>query len=320
MDLPDPSQVPILTVTINPALDVTTSVDRVVAEHKMRCSTTRLDPGGGGVNVSRAIHNLGGSSTALYTAGGATGQAYRQLLEEQGLTARALPIAGSTRESFTVGETGTGRQYRFVLEGPTLSEGEWQGVADAVVRALAHGGFLVVSGSLPPGVPDDFYATLARHATSYGVRVIVDASGAALRAALEAGVYLIAPSRRELADLVGSELDDLDAQIGAARQLIDEGRTELVALTLGGDGAVLVSAAQTLQLPAADIIVRSAVGAGDAFLAGLVLRLAQGRDLADAFRTASAAGGATAAREGTELCEATEVALLEAQLTPVSRA
>lgn len=305
---------PILTVTVNPALDVTTTVDRVVAEHKMRCGPTRLDPGGGGINVARAIRNLGGSATALYTAGGPTGQAYRELLQDEGIVARAIRIAGSTRESFTVGETGTGEQFRFVLQGPALSEPEWRAILSAIADDLPRGGYLVASGSLPPGVPDDFYAQVTRAAAGRDARVIVDTSGPALRAALDEGVFLVAPSRRELAELVGADLADLDAQIAGARTLIADGRSELVALTLGGAGAVLVTSDEVLRLPAAPVQVESTVGAGDAFLAGLVLRLAQGMTAAEAFRTAAAAGAATAALPGTALGSADEVARLEAGL------
>jgi len=305
---------PILTVTMNPALDVTTSVDRVIAEHKMRCGATRLDPGGGGINVSRAIRNLGGRTTAIYTAGGPTGQAYRQLLEEEGIAARALRIAESTRESFTVDETGSGQQFRFVLRGPEFTEPEWRACLAAVEQDLPHGGFVVASGSLPPGVPFDFYARITRLAAARDAHAIVDSSGPSLRAALDEGVFLVAPSRRELAELVGAQLDDVSAQVEAARQLIVNGRSELVALTLGADGAILVSPEETLRLPAASVTVRSTVGAGDAFLAGLVYGLAQGRDLRRAFRLASAAGAATAALPGTALCDAETVARLEGEL------
>lgn len=307
-------QAPIVTLTINPALDVTTSVGRVRAEHKMRCGSTRLDPGGGGINVSRTIRNLGGSSVALHAAGGPTGQAYRELLDAEGVPARQIRIAGSTRESFTVDERETGEQFRFVLQGPELSEPEWRACLSAIADDLPRGGYLVASGSLPPGVPHDFYAQAARVAKARDARVVIDASGPVLRAALDEGVFLTAPSRRELSELVGTSLDDLDAQIDAARSLIADGRCELVALTLGGAGAVLVSAEAVRRLPAARVDVRSTVGAGDAFLAALVLRLAQGRSHEDAFRTAAAAGAATAALPGTELCHAEDVARLEETL------
>jgi 6-phosphofructokinase 2 len=306
---------PIVTLTMNPALDVSSTVDRVVSEHKLRCGPSRFDPGGGGVNVSRAIRNLGGNSVAVYPLGGPTGQAYRGFLEEVGLLGRVITIAGNTRESFTVDETTTGEQFRFVLQGPTFREPEWRACLSVVGDHLPVGGFLVASGSLPPGVPDDFYAMLARVAHEHDIRVVVDASGPALAAALDEGVFLIKPSRDELAELVDApgELDRPE-QVEAARSIVVDGRAEVVALTLGAGGAVLVTADDELHLPTPKVEVASAVGAGDAFLAGLVLRLAEGRPLADAFRTAVAAGSATAMLPATELCRAEDVARLEVEL------
>lgn len=309
---------PILTVTPNPALDVSTSVDRVVAEHKMRCGPTRLDPGGGGVNVSRVVRNLGGRSLAVYAAGGPTGQAYRELLEREGIVGRVVRIGQYTRESFTVDETGSGEQFRFVLQGPHLSEPEWRLMLSAVADDLPVTGFVVPSGSLPPGVPVDFYAQIARVARENNVRTAVDTSGEALRAALDEGVFLIKPSKRELGELVGASLSDEESLIDAARELVGLGRCEVVALTLGGAGAIVVTAEQTLRLPPAEVEVQSTVGAGDSFLGGFLLRLAQGHNLADAFRTGVAAGGATAALPATELCGLDEVTRLEAGLVPVA--
>lgn len=309
---------PIVTLTMNPALDVSSTVDRVVSEHKLRCGPSRFDPGGGGVNVSRAILNLGGHSVAVYPLGGPTGQAYRGFLEEAGVIGRVITIAGNTRESFTVDETTTGEQYRFVLQGPTFREPEWRACLSVVADHLPVGGFLVASGSLPPGVPDDFYAMLARIGHEHHIRVVVDASGPALAAALDQGVFLIKPSRDELAELVDApgELDRPE-QVEAARTIVVDGRAQVVALTLGAGGAVLVTAEDELHLPTPKVDVASAVGAGDAFLAGLVLRLAEGRPLADAFRTAVAAGSATAMLPATELCRAEDVSRLEEELAAV---
>ncbi|MRX44047.1 1-phosphofructokinase family hexose kinase [Agromyces kandeliae] len=306
---------PIVTLTMNPALDVSSTADRVVPEHKLRCGPSRFDPGGGGVNVSRAIRNLGGSSIAVYPLGGPTGQAYRGFIEEAGLVARVITIAGNTRESFTVDELSTGEQFRFVLQGPTMREPEWRACLSVVADELPVGGFLVASGSLPPGVPDDYYARLAEISAAHDVRLVVDASGPALRRALDAGVFLIKPSRDELAELVGAdgELDEPEL-VEAARVLVASGRAEVVALTLGGRGAVLVTRDEVLRLPTPRVRVASAVGAGDAFLGALVLRLAQGRTLGEAFRTAVAAGSATAMQPATELCRAEDVARLEADL------
>lgn len=309
---------PILTVTANPALDVSTSVDRVEPEHKLRCGPTRLDPGGGGVNVSRVVRSLGGGSLAVYTAGGPTGQAYRGLLEREGVIGRVVPIAGSTRESFTVDETSSGRQFRFVLQGPELSEPEWQALLAAVVDHLPEGGYVVGSGSLPPGAPADLYGRIARQTAARGGRMVVDAAGDPLRAALDVGVYLIKPSRRELGELTGVDVDDDAGLVAAARELVDARRCAVVALSLGAQGAVLVTEDQALRLTSPPVRVLSTVGAGDSFLAAFVLRLAQGRTPAQAFRTAVAAGSATAATPATQVCRAEDVARLEEGLTPIA--
>lgn len=305
---------PIVTVTPNPALDVSTSVDRVVPEHKLRCGPTRLDPGGGGINVSRVVRNLGGRSVAVYAVGGPTGQAYRELLEREGIIARAVRIEASTRESFTVDETGTGKQFRFVLQGPEMREPEWRALLSAVADDMPARGFIVPSGSLPPGAPTDLYARIARMARARDTKCVVDTSGEALRAALAEGVFLIKPSRRELGELVEAELRDEDDLRDAAHELVAGGACELVALTLGEDGALLVSADAVLRLPTPRVEVQSTVGAGDAFLGAFVLRLAQGREVSAAFRTAVAAGSATAMLPATDLCRPDDVAALEAKI------
>jgi len=305
---------PIVTLTVNPALDVSTTTETVRPEHKLRCGPSRVDPGGGGVNVSRVIERLGGHSTAIYTAGGATGQAYRQLLEAEGITGRAIGIAGSTRQDVTIDETSSGKQFRFVLQGPQVSEPEWRQCLDATEAAMHLGGYVVPSGSLAPGVPDDFYARVAHRAREMGVRCIVDASGEALAAAIAEGVYLVKPSGRELGELIGASTTSIDEKIDAARELVGRGGVEVVALTLGADGAALVTADAVRRLASPPITVRSTVGAGDSFLAAMVLRLAQGRDLASAFCAGVAAGAATATTEATELCHRDDVERFEREL------
>jgi len=308
----------IVTITPNPALDVSTSVDEVVAEHKLRCGPTRLDPGGGGVNVSRVIRNLGGRSLAVYAVGGPTGQAYREILEREGVVGRVVRIGGSTRESFTVDETSTGQQYRFVLQGPTMHEPEWRALLAAVADDFPVSGYVVPSGSLPPGAPTDLYARIARLAREHDARCVVDTSGDALHAALAEGVFLIKPSRRELAELVGGDLTDAESLVEASRELVGRRACEVVALTLGGAGAIVVTAQEVLRLPTPHVDVRSTVGAGDSFLGAFVLRLAQGRSVRDAFRAGVAAGSASAALEATELCSAEDVARLEKTLEPTA--
>lgn len=304
----------ILTLTVNPALDVSTSTERVVSNHKLRCTTSRLDPGGGGVNVSRVVRRLGGRSLAVFTAGGPVGEAYRRLVEAERVPSLIVPIQGSTRQSFTVDEDSSGDQYRFVLEGPELSEGEWRACLDYVAQAVTAGAYVVASGSLPPGVPDDFYARVVRLAREAGARCIVDSTGPALAEALDEGTFLVAPSRRELSEYVGATLDSESSQVEAAAALIAKGSAEYVALTLGGEGAVLASKAGIARLRAPRVDVVSTVGAGDSFLAAFTLRLAQNRPVEDAFRAGVAAGSAAVMTPATELCHRTDVERLETEL------
>lgn len=312
---PPTSAKSILTLTMNPALDVSTSTERLDSSHKLRCSTSRLDPGGGGVNVSRVVKRLGGQTLAIYTAGGPTGEAYRRLMEAERIPALVMPIRGSTRQNFTVDESSTGKQFRFVLEGPELSEEEWNTCLELVAESIPAGGYVVASGSLPPGVPDDFYARVARLVRDSGARCVVDASGPALAGALDEGVFLIKPSLRELATHFGAVLDSQRSQIDAASTLVDNGSAAYVALTLGEAGAVLVSKAGTLRLPVPPVRVMSTVGAGDSFLGAFVLRLAQERPVEDAFKAAVAAGSATAMTPATELCHRRDVERLESEIT-----
>ena len=304
----------ILTVTVNPALDVSTSTEQVISGHKLRCGASRLDPGGGGMNVARVVQRLGGQTLAVYTAGGPAGDAYRRLVEAERIPALAVPIHGSTRQNFTVDETRTGKQFRFVLEGPELSEEEWRACLARVAESIPVGGYVVASGSLPPMVPEDFYARVARLSRQYGARCVVDTSGPPLAAALAEGVFLIKPSLRELETHFGASLPSEQSQIEAVSALVADRSAEYVALTLGAVGAVLASKAGIIRIPVPSVQVVSTVGAGDSFLGAFVLRLAQGHPLEAAFRAAVAAGSATAMTPATELCHRGDVERLEAEL------
>ncbi|WP_232223569.1 1-phosphofructokinase family hexose kinase [Arthrobacter sp. FB24] len=305
---------PILTLTVNPALDISTSTEQVSSGHKLRCGASRLDPGGGGINVARVIQRLGGQTLAVYTAGGPTGEAYRRLIEAERIPTLVVPIQGSTRQDFTVDETSTGKQFRFVLQGPELKEPEWQACLDLVAASMPMGGYVVASGSLPPGVPDDFYARVARLARQAGAHCVVDASGPALTEALAAGVFLVKPSLRELGTHFGAALDTEPSQVDAASALVADGAAEHVALTLGESGALLASKSGLIRLTVPKVPVVSTVGAGDSFLGAFVLRLAQGQPLDAAFRAAVAAGSATVMTPATELCHRADVERLEAEL------
>jgi 6-phosphofructokinase 2 len=297
----------VVTLTPNPAIDVSTSVDRIVATRKLRCTEARRDPGGGGINVARVIRRLGGDVTALFPVGGTTGRLLHRLVEEEGITNVTVEVMEETREDFTVLETASAQQFRFVLPGPRLNEAEWQGCLDALAAIDVDAEFIVASGSLPISVPDDFYARTARRAKKLGAKLVLDASGRALAAALDEGIHLVKPNLGELRTLVGGPLDDEAQYLQASRALIAAGKTEIVALTLGHRGALLVTRELALRAPPLAIPVAGSVGAGDSFLGGLVFSLARGDGLPEAFRHAVAAGSAALLNPGTRLCSATEV-------------
>lgn len=304
----------VVTLTPNPAIDVSTSVARLEPTRKLRCAQARRDPGGGGINVARVIDRLGGDVTAVYPVGGATGRLLRRLVDREGIRSVTVDVREETREDFTVLEEVSGTQYRFVMPGPALDDGEWQGCLYALGAVGAGAGFVVASGSLPLGVPDDFYARAARRAGQLGARFILDSSGTPFAAALSEAVYLVKPNLGELARLVGSELSDDASCVAAARSLIAAGKAEIVALTLGHQGALLVTAGKAFRAAPIAVKVVSAVGAGDSFLGAMVWSLARGDSVLEAFKHGIAAGSAAVLAPGTELCRSQDVHRLSAEV------
>jgi 6-phosphofructokinase 2 len=304
----------ILTLTMNPAVDLFTSTPRVQPTHKLRCGPALVHPGGGGINVARVLARLGAEVTALYPAGGVTGRQLHELLQAEGVADVVVPIAGETRESFTAHEEQSGLDWRFVLPGPALSEGEWQACLERACASAEASGWLVASGSLPPGAPTDFHARLARRAAARGVRLVLDTSGPPLAEALRAGVHLVKPSLRELGELTRAPLETQQQQLAACRALVGSGQAHVVALTLGAEGALVVSASQAWRAPALQVAVASTIGAGDSFVGGLVFALARGDALREAVRQAMAASAAALLSGGTALCRPQDVARLAPQV------
>jgi 6-phosphofructokinase 2 len=304
----------IVTLTMNPAIDKSASVDHVVPEHKLRCTDPRAEPGGGGINVSRAIRNLGGESLALYLAGGPPGEHFDLLLDEAGIDHRPIAIEGWTRESFTVFESSTTLQYRFNMPGPQVREAEWRRALEAIRELDPRPAYLVGSGSLPPGVPHDFYAELARLGDELGAKVIVDTSQQALCAAVESGVFLIKPNLRELSHIAGRELADEADQERVASEIVRSGGAQYVAVSLGAAGMLLVSQDGSERMRAPTVPIKSKVGAGDSTVAGIVLSLARGMSPRDAVRFGVAAGAAAVMTPGTELCRRDDTERLYARI------
>lgn len=304
----------IITLTPNPAVDLSTSVDRVAPIMKLRCSAQKRYPGGGGVNVARVIKRFGGDVEAILPVGGFTGQLLRRLINDENIPNRIIEAEAETREDFSVSEQSTGQQYRFVLPGLPQHEAEWRACLDALAATAPRPKFVVGSGSLPPGVPNDFYAQAAAIARQLGARFVLDTSGAPLAAALDHGVYLIKPNLREMREIAGAELSDQGDWIGAAREYIATGKVEVIALSLGHLGAFLITQDQALRAEPLPIEPVNAVGAGDSFLGAMIFSLAQSDNLVEAFRLGTAAGAAALVNEGTELCRPADAYRLLAQV------
>ena len=280
----------IITLTLNPALDLAAEADDVVPTHKIRMHHEHADPGGGGVNVARVLQELGGDVIAIVATGGATGRVFEEMLDEARVRRRSVPVTGQTRVSLNVQDLKRGLEYRFVPQGPTLTFAEFEACLAAV--DMEPGEWLIASGSLPHGVPDDAYAKVARIAARKGQRFVVDTSGAALAVALAQGGC-------ELEHLVGRELKDPAEQNKEAMALVRRGAARMVAVTLGADGALLATEGGVLRVPAMDEAMHTSVGAGDAFLAAATLALACGGSPANALDWGTAAGAAAIACAGT---------------------
>ena len=307
----------IVTLTVNPCIDESAVVDQVVADRKLRCGPPRYEPGGGGINVARAIRRLGGDALAIYPAGGPAGGLLASLLAREGVAHRPIPIAGWTRENLNVSEQSTGRQFRFVLPGPPLAVREWEALLEEVEGLRPFPDYVVASGSLPPEVPSDFLARVGRMSRERGARFVLDASGEAAKAALEEGVFLVKPSLREFQHLTGLADAEETHLVAESKRWIASGRCEAVVLSLGAAGVLWVTAGSSERLLSPTVPVRSTVGAGDSLLAGIVLRLAQGHPMGDAVRFGIAAGAATVMNPGTELCHRVDAERLYEQMTPV---
>ena len=303
-----PAQTPVLTLTLNPALDMATDVPRLVPDEKLRCSDPRLDPGGGGLNVSRAIHALGEESLALVALGGLTGDRLAELIRREGVMFLGITGPGETRQSLTVNEAASGRQYRFMLPGPQWGQDDQDRVFTLLRAAGKPGGFSVISGSQPPGVPVNFPALLA--AAMAGMRVVMDTSGAALTEAVThpiPGLEVLRMDGEEAEALAGRSLATRTDTADFAQSLVTRGVARKVIVARGADGSVLASADRRIFAKAPKVQVKSKVGAGDSFVGGYILALARGGTEDRALAQGVAAAAAAVMSEATELCRREDV-------------
>lgn len=301
-------QIPIVTLTLNPALDMSTEVAHLVPDEKLRCSEPALDPGGGGLNVSRAVMALGGESLALVALGGLTGDRLAGLIRSHGVPFLAMTAPGETRQSLTVTERETGHQYRFMLPGPRWAEADQERVFTLLRASARSGAYGIISGSQPPGVPLDFPARLAR--AMPGLNVILDTSGPALVEAVNhpiPGLDTLRMDGYEAEQLAGRRLATREDSVGFAADLVARGVARTVIVARGADGSVLADGQNRLFCAAAKVKVVSTIGAGDSFVAGYVLMRARGQGAADALAMATAAASAAVTTPATDLCRLEDV-------------
>lgn len=289
----------IVTLTLNPSLDKSASFSGLIPEQKIRCESPRYDAGGGGINVSKAIARLGGKSLCVFTSGCSTGERLQKLIQHEDIDSKAIPTKNCTRENFIGFDTITKSQYRFGFPGTELSEAEKTAILQTIKELKTN--YLVVSGSLNEGLHPDFYQKITKLAKASGTKVIVDTSGEALQKVLKTGVYLVKPNIGELAKLIGVERLEIGEVAPAARKLIEKGSAKIVVVSLGEQGAILVTETQTEFVKAPNVVRKSTVGAGDSMVGAMVWALSQNKNLKEVLQWGVACGSAATMNEGTQL-------------------
>ncbi|HET9824529.1 MAG TPA: 1-phosphofructokinase family hexose kinase [Chitinophagaceae bacterium] len=303
----------IITITFNPCIDKSATVKTLKPEKKLHCSEPKFEPGGGGINVARAIKKLGGDPVAIYPAGGYTGEFFNHLLEKDHVASVVIEVEHSMRENVIVLEESTNNQFRFGFPGAKLHEHEWKQCL-AAIDDIQDATYIVASGSLPDGVPQDIFARLAVIAKTKNMRLVIDTSQEALRQAVEEGVYLLKPNLGELSLLVGKQELTIDEIPGAGREIISKGKCEILVISMGELGAMLLTKSTEFIVKTPGITRQSTVGAGDSMVAGIVLQLSRGKNVQEAFLYGVASGTAATMNPGTELCHKPDVDALYAQL------
>jgi 6-phosphofructokinase 2 len=297
----------IVTITMNPAVDKSTSINKLVPEKKMRCSELITEAGGGGINISKAIKELGGESLAVFPSGGMNGRLLENYLTKRQINFKSIPVEHDTRENIVVRETDTNSQYRFVMPGASLSEKEAQLCIDLLQQLQPRPSCIVASGSLPPGLPENFFGQLAKVVKQLNARFIIDTSGKPLQLAAKEGVYLLKPNLTELCALVGKEHLEVNEVDDAAMEVIQQGSCEVMVVSMGPSGALLVTRDGCEHIPTPTVKKQSTVGAGDSMVAGMVWMLEQGKSLSEMVRFGVACGTAATMNPGTQLFKKEDV-------------
>jgi 6-phosphofructokinase 2 len=291
----------IVTITMNPAVDKSTTLDKLIPEKKLRCAALQTDAGGGGINVSKGLRELGGKSIALFPAGGANGKFLQKLLKRDGIDFTMIEVMAETRETFNITALSNNEQFRFIMPGNELDHETMERCLSRLKSIYPFPSIIVASGSLPPGIPEDFFARVASIAKAKGSKLIVDTSGDPLKAAAKEGVYMLKPNLGELAALTGKGHLQDDEILPTAQQLIAEGNCEVAVISMGAAGAMLVSKDFHETISAPDVKKQSTSGAGDSMVAGMTWMLEQEKSLSEILRFGVACGSAATMNPGTQL-------------------
>jgi 6-phosphofructokinase 2 len=303
----------IVTITLNPSLDQHITVDGLVIDGTNRWSRLHRYAGGKGIDVSRAIHEMGGKTIAYGFIGGPVGRAVEILLDEEDVPFSFTPIHRETRTNFIITDSRTWRQTRIDAPGPRISKEEFERFQRKMLRIRPSPDLIVMGGSLPPGIPSDVYYSMIMEAKTFGVRTILDSEGQWLAEGIKAKPYLIKPNVTEAEGLLGRELPDEDAIIKGALDIVDMG-VEIAVISRGEEGIIAATDKEVLKAVPPEVKVKSAVGAGDCTIAGLALKLANEESLSKACRLAVALGTAAVLTPGTELARRADVVELLPQV------
>jgi 6-phosphofructokinase 2 len=291
----------ILTITLNPSIDKNFVVEQLVADHKLRCPNPGVDAGGGGINVSKGLQRLGLTAKTLTLTGGRNGAYFRELARNENIDLLEIPVEGETRESVMITEKFSKKQFRIVVDGPVIKQETADHVLEVIKGLNPFPSVIVASGSLPVGIDDDFYARIGKLARERKAKYIVDTAGQPLIHAVKEGVFLVKPNLKELSKLAGLESLELDDVDEAAMELIRKGNCEVVVVSLGPSGAMLVTAAGYRHIPAPTVERKSTVGAGDSMVAGMVWAICEGKTMEEMAMMGVACGTGATMNEGTRL-------------------
>ncbi|HEY79418.1 MAG TPA: 1-phosphofructokinase [Dehalococcoidia bacterium] len=303
----------IATVTLNPSLDRTITVNGLVIDETNRWISTRLYAGGKGIDVSRAIHEMGGKTVAYGFVGGVAGRTVEILLDEEGVPFSFTPIEQETRTNYIISDTSTGRQTRIDAPGPRISKREFERFHSKMRRISPRPELMVVGGSIPPGLSGETYYDIISEAKDFGIRCMLDSEGKWLEAGIKAGPFLVKSNVHETEMLVDREIPDEAAIVEVARSLVGGG-TDIAVITQGKDGIIAATGDEVIKAVPPEVKVKSTVGAGDCLIAGMAIKMARGKQLLEACRLATAMGTACVLTPGTELCHRADVERLLPQI------